>query len=85
MDEDDGQFRMGPASIRCMNEWTALLLDVQYKSFDGRVSEEEQADTQRWPEDMTVLLLLLVLVLMVMVMPSRLLLPAAKQMSLKTQ
>lgn len=74
---------MGPASIRCMNEWTALLLDVQYKSFDGRVSEEEQADTQRWPEDMTILLLLLVL--MVMVMPSRLLLPAAKQMSLKTQ
>lgn len=83
MDEYDGQFRMGPASIRCMNEWTALLLDVQYKSFDGRVSEEEQADTQRWPEDMTILLLLLVL--MVMVMPSRLLLPAAKQMSLKTQ
>lgn len=83
MDEYDGQFRMGPASIRRMNEWTALLLDVQYKSFDGRVSEEEQADTQRWPEDMTILLLLLVL--MVMVMPSRLLLPAAKQMSLKTQ
>lgn len=70
-----------------MNEWTGfslllLFLMVQYKPFDGRVSEEEQADTQRWPEDMTILLLLL---LMVMVMPSRLLLPVAKQMSLKTQ